>query len=165
MTLKGHGVIRGHRDLLYDPKGQLDLWLSLWPQKVTGSLVVAMTYFMTLKVNLTLFMTQKVTGSLDVAVTYFMTLKVTGSKVVNVTYFMTPKVTVTFVVGLTYCMTTKGHGVIRGRLDLLYDPKGQLHLWHWPSLWPWKVTGSSEVAVTYFMTPKVNLTFDLDYDP
>ena len=36
---------------------------------------------------------------------------------------MTPKVTVTFVVGLTYFMTPKGHGVIRGRLDL-YDPKG-----------------------------------------
>ena len=37
---------------------------------------------------------------------------------------MTPKVTVTFVVGLTLFMTTKGHGVIRGRRDLLYDPKG-----------------------------------------
>ena len=37
---------------------------------------------------------------------------------------MTPKVTVTFVVGLTYFMTLKGHGVIRGRRDLLYDPKG-----------------------------------------
>ena len=37
---------------------------------------------------------------------------------------MTPKVTVTFVVGLTYFMTSKGHGVIRGRRDLLYDPKG-----------------------------------------
>ena len=24
MTSKGHGVIRGRRDLLYDPKGQLD---------------------------------------------------------------------------------------------------------------------------------------------
>ena len=40
------------------------------------------------------------------------------------TYFMTPKVTVTFVVGLTKFMTSKGHGVIRGRRDLLYDPKG-----------------------------------------
>ena len=36
---------------------------------------------------------------------------------------MTPKVTVTFVVGLTYCMTLKDNGVIRGRRDLLYDPK------------------------------------------
>ena len=36
---------------------------------------------------------------------------------------MTPKVTVTFVVGLTYFMTLKENGVIRGRRDLLYDPK------------------------------------------
>ena len=46
----------------------------------------------------------------------------------KLTYFMTPKVTVTFVVGLTYFMTPKGHGVIRGRRDLFYDPKGQLDL-------------------------------------
>ena len=52
-----------------------------------------------------------------------------GSLEVAVTYFMTPKVTVTFVVGLTLFMTSKGHGVIRGRRDLLFDPKGQLHLW------------------------------------
>ena len=37
---------------------------------------------------------------------------------------MTPKVTVTFVVGLTLFMTPKGHIVIRGRHDPLYDPKG-----------------------------------------
>ena len=37
---------------------------------------------------------------------------------------MTPKVTVSFVVGLTLFMTPKGHGVIRGCRDLLYDPKG-----------------------------------------
>ena len=36
---------------------------------------------------------------------------------------MTPEVTVTFVVGLTYFMTPKGHGVMRGHRDLLYDPK------------------------------------------
>ena len=81
------------------------------------------------------------------------------------TYFMTPKVTVNFVVGLTKFMTPKGHGVFRGRRDLLCDPKGQLDLWPWPRLWPQKVTGSSEVVMTYFMTPKVNLTFDLDLDP
>ena len=40
------------------------------------------------------------------------------------TYFMIPKVTVTFVVSLTWFMTQKGHGVIRGRRDLLYDLKG-----------------------------------------
>ena len=63
-------------------------------------------------------------------------------------------------------MTPKGHEVIRGRHDLLYDPKGHGDLCgqFWPSLWPRKVTGSLEVAVTYFMTPKVNLTFDLDLD-
>ena len=69
-----------------------------------------------------------------------------------------------------------------GRFDLVYDPKrsrghqrspwptlwpqrSRWPLWSvWPSLWPQKVTGSLEVAVTYFMTPKVNLTFDLDLD-
>ena len=58
-------------------------------------------------------------------------------------------------------MTPKGHGVIRGRRDLLYDPKGHGDLCGrvWPSLWPQKVTGSLEVAMTYFMTPKVTVTF------
>ena len=37
---------------------------------------------------------------------------------------MTPKVTVTFGISLTYCITPKGHGVIKGHRDLLYDPKG-----------------------------------------
>ena len=37
---------------------------------------------------------------------------------------MTPKVRVTFVVALTQFMTPKGQEVIRGRRDLLYDPKG-----------------------------------------
>ena len=37
---------------------------------------------------------------------------------------MTPKVRVTLVVSMTYFMTPNGHGVIRGRRDLLYDPKG-----------------------------------------
>ena len=46
-----------------------------------------------------------------------------GSLEVAVTYFMTLKVKVTFVVGLTFFMTPNGHGVIRGRRDLLYDPK------------------------------------------
>ena len=40
------------------------------------------------------------------------------------TYFMAPKVTVTFVVGLTQFMTPKGHRVIRGHRDLVYDRKG-----------------------------------------
>ena len=50
--------------------------------------------------------------------------KVTGSLEVAETYFMTLKTTVTFVLGLTLFMTPKGHGVSRGRYDLLYDPKG-----------------------------------------
>ena len=47
-----------------------------------------------------------------------------GSLEVAVTYFMTPKVTVTFVVGWPSLWPQNGHGVIRGRRDLLYDPKG-----------------------------------------
>ena len=37
---------------------------------------------------------------------------------------MTLKVTMTFEVGVTLFMPPKGHGVIRGHCDLLYDPKG-----------------------------------------
>ena len=78
---------------------------------------------------------------------------------------MTPKVTVTFVVGLTSLMTPKGDGVIRGCRDLPFDHKGQLDLWPWPwpRLWPQKVTGSLEVSVAYFLTPKVNLTLTVTY--
>ena len=40
MTLKGHGVIRSRRDLLYDPKGHGDLYgrfdLVYDPVKVSG---------------------------------------------------------------------------------------------------------------------------------
>ena len=58
-------------------------------------------------------------------------------------------------------MTPKGHGVIRGRRDLLYDPKGHCDLCGRFDLVhdPKKVTGLIEVAVTYFMTPKVTVTF------
>ena len=58
-------------------------------------------------------------------------------------------------------MTLKGHGVIRGRRDLLYDSKGYGDLCGQfdPSLRPFKVKGSLEVTVTYFMTPKVTVTF------
>ena len=54
-------------------------------------------------------------------------------------------------------MTPKGHGVIKGRGDLLYDPtgQGQFDLVFYPK----EVTGSLKVAVTYFMTPKVKMTF------
>ena len=58
-------------------------------------------------------------------------------------------------------MTTKGHGVIRGRRDLLYDSKGHGDLCGRFDLVcdPQNVTGLLEVAVTYFMTPKVTVTF------
>ena len=47
-------------------------------------------------------------------------------------------------------MTPKGHGVIRGRRDLLYDPKGHGDLCGRFDLVydPKKVTGSLEVNVT-----------------
>ena len=53
MTPKGHRVIRGRRDLLYDPKfhgdlcDRFDLVYDL--KRSMGSLEVAVTYFMTLK--------------------------------------------------------------------------------------------------------------------
>ena len=61
-------------------------------------------------------------------------------------------------------MTPKGHRVIRGRHDLLYDPKGhgdrcgRFDLVYDPKR-SQQVTGSLEVAVTFFMTPKVTVTY------
>ena len=86
--------IRSWFDQVYDSK------------MLTGSLEIAVTYFMIPKVTvtlvgLTILWPQKVTGSWEVTVTYFMTPKVTVTFVVDLTYFMTPNVTVTFVVGLT----------------------------------------------------------------
>ena len=66
-------------------------------------------------------------------------------------------------------MTPKGHGVTRHRDDLLYDPKGHGDLcWVWPSLWPRKVKGSIQIALTYFDLKGHNALcgrFDLVYDP
>ena len=56
--------------------------------------------------------------------TKFMAIKVTMTCMLALTYFMASKVTVSFMVGLTLFMTQKGHSVIRGRNDLLYDPIG-----------------------------------------
>ena len=57
-------------------------------------------------------------------------------------------------------MTLKGHGVIRGRRDLLYDPKGHVDLCgKFDLVNDPKKSQSLEVAVTYFMTPKVTVTF------
>ena len=44
------------------------------------------------------------------------------------TYFLTTKVNLTFDLDLDLGYDPKGHGVIRGRDDLLFDPKGQLDL-------------------------------------
>ena len=61
-------------------------------------------------------------------------------------------------------MTPKGHGVIRGRRDLLYDPKGHGDLCgRFDLVYDPKrsedLLRSLEVAMTYFMTPKVTVTF------
>ena len=57
-------------------------------------------------------------------------------------------------------MTPKGHGVIRGRRDLLCDTKGHGDLGgRFDLVYDPKRSRSLEVAVTYFMTPKVTVTF------
>ena len=61
-------------------------------------------------------------------------------------------------------MTPKGHGVIRGHCDLHYDPKGHGDLCGRFDLVydPKGHRVIREVAVTYFMTPKVTVTFVVD---
>ena len=165
----------------------METWHSLWPQKVTGSLEDTMTYFMNLKVTVTIcsqfdlvYDSKRSRGHKR---STWPTLwpkrsrwplwsvwpslwprKVMGSLEVAVTYFM-----------------TQGHGDLCCRRDLLYDPRSRwplLSVWPtlwpqmsrwtfwsvWPSLWPQKVKGSLEVNMTYFMTQKVNLTSDLDLE-
>ena len=51
-------------------------------------------------------------------------------------------------------MTQKGHGVIRGRRDLLFDPKGQSDLCGRFDL-------VYDLPVTYFITQKVTVTFSV----
>ena len=54
MTPKGQGVRRGHRDLLYDPKGHCVLCSRFdLVDDPKRSLEVALTYLMTPKVNFT----------------------------------------------------------------------------------------------------------------
>ena len=125
------------------------VWPSLWPQKVKGSLEVAVTYFMTPKVTVTFVW---VWPSL-----------------------WPPKGHGVIRGDLLY--DSKGHGDFCVRFDLVYDPKkSRSHLrsawptlwpqrswwpvWSlWPSSWPQKGTGSLAVAMTYFMKPKVKVTF------
>ena len=60
-------------------------------------------------------------------------------------------------------MTLKGNGVISCRHDLLYDPKGHGDLCgRFDLVYDPKRSRSLEVAVTYFMTPKVTITFVVD---
>ena len=56
-------------------------------------------------------------------------------------------------------MTSKGYGVKRGRYYLLYGPKGHSDLCRFDLVMTPKGHGSKAVNVTYFMTPKVTLTF------
>ena len=60
---------------------------------------------------------------------------------------MTPKVTGSLEVTgqCDLLCDPKSHGDLYGLFDLVFDPK--------------KVTGSLEVALTYFMTSKVTVTF------
>ena len=69
---------------------------------------------------------------------------------------MTPKVTVTICCQFDLVYDPKRSSVIRGRHDLLYYLKG-----HGDdcSRFDQKVTGPLEFALTYFMTPKVTVTF------
>ena len=84
MTPKGHRVIRGHCDLLYDPKRS---------------------------------------GSLVVALTYFMTPKVTVNFVVSLTLFMTPKGDGVIRGRRDLLYDPKGHGELFGQFDLVIDPR------------------------------------------
>ena len=60
-------------------------------------------------------------------------------------------------------MTPKGHRVIRGRHDPLYDPKGHGDLCgRFDLVYDPKRSRGHKVAVTYFMTPKVTVTFVVD---
>ena len=105
MTPKGHRVIRGRRDLLYDPKGHGDLCYRFDPvYDPKGHRVIR--------------------GRRDLLYDPKVTVTCGTFDLVYDPYFMTAKFTVTFGIGLTLFMTQKGYWVIRGHRDLLYDPKG-----------------------------------------
>ena len=59
-------------------------------------------------------------------------------------------------------MTPKGQGVIRGRCNLLYDPKVTVtFVVALTKVMTQTVIRSLEIAVTYFMTPKITVTFEV----
>ena len=63
-------------------------------------------------------------------------------------------------VNMKYIITPKGQRVIRGRRDILNDSNGHGDLCGcFDIVFDPIGHGSLEVAVTYFMTPKVTVTF------
>ena len=113
-------------------RGHRSLWPTLWPQRSRWHLWSVWPSWWP----------KNVMGSFEVAVS-----------------LLTPKVNLTFDLDLGYDpKRSRGHK--RSRWPTLWPPKVTVTLWSvWPSLWPLKVTGSLKVAVTYFMTPKVTVTF------
>ena len=186
MTLKGHRVIRVLRDLLYDPKGHGDLcgrsnlfYVPLSSRGIRGrrDLFYDPKGHGDLFNRLDLVYDPKGLRVLEVAVTYFMTPKVTMTFMVGWTQFMTPKGHRVIRGNLDLLYYLKVPGDLCCRFDLVYDPlssrgykrspwptlrpkKSRWPFWLvWPSLWPQKVKGSSEVAMTYFITRKSMVTF------
>ena len=94
MTPKVHRVIKGRRDLLYDPKGHCVLCGGFDPVFTSKGHGV-------IRVRHDLSYEPKGQGDLCGRFDLFMTQKVTRSSEIDMTYFMNSKVTVTFVVGLT----------------------------------------------------------------
>ena len=112
-TLKSHGVIRSHRDLLWQRWPLWSVWSSSCPQNVTGSLMVAVTYLLTPKVTVTYV----------VGLTWFMT-QMSWSNYRSPWPTLWPRRSIwPLALTLTYDMTQKGYWVESGRDDLLYDPK------------------------------------------
>ena len=57
-------------------------------------------------------------------------------------------------------MTKKGHRVIKGRRDLLYDPKGHGDLYgQFDLVYDPKMSRGHKKSVTYFVTSKATVTF------
>ena len=75
----------------------MDTWHSLWPQKVTGSLEVTVTYFMTSKISMTICCRIDLVYDLK------------GHRVVRGRRDLPHD--------------PKGHGDLCGWFDLVYDPK------------------------------------------
>ena len=156
MTRKGHGVIRGRHDLLYDPKGQGDpcgrFDLVYDPKRSQG-------HWRSLRPIFDPIGHGDVCGQFDLIYDPKRSGVITGRR------------------DLLY--DPKGHGDLCGQFYLVYDHYSSRGHWRspwptlwpqrsgwsccrfewsvWPSLWPQNVKGSLEVAMIYIMTPKVRL--------